>query len=172
MFKFVDEVSPAPSARSSAMDLEMDPQVKLENYEWAELEDQFAKRMEAFRAEEDGIWDEWKGWGEIFKAWASTISVHDEERAAKRYVDLFPRFRAPLWQWSCSWLFYRLRTRIAYTQGSEESLEAKRQHCKYPCLVLRWWALLTLCATDIKVVQAFESALQLLGSRHSAHNFI
>ena len=25
---------------------------------------------------------------------------------------------------------YRLRTRIAFTQGSEESLEAKRQHCE------------------------------------------
>ena len=67
-------------------DLEMDPQVKLEDYDWGEMEDQFAKRMEAFRAEEDGIWDEWKSWGELFKAWASTISVHDEERAAKRYV--------------------------------------------------------------------------------------
>ena len=77
--------TPNVSARTSGIDLEMDPQVKLEHYEWAELEDQFAKRMEAFRAEEDGIWDEWKAWGEIFKAWASTISVHDEERAAKRY---------------------------------------------------------------------------------------
>ena len=78
--------TPDVSARTSGIDLEMDPQVKLENYEWSELEDQFAKRMEAFRAEEDGIWDEWKAWGEIFKAWASTISVHDEERAAKRCV--------------------------------------------------------------------------------------
>ena len=70
----------------------MDPQVKLEDYDWAELEDQFAKRMEAFRAEEDGIWAEWKGWGEIFKAWASTISVHDEERASKRCAHSHPGF--------------------------------------------------------------------------------
>ncbi|KAG8530827.1 uncharacterized protein KY384_004184 [Bacidia gigantensis] len=137
-YRFTDEddTTPNPSTRNTMNldpgvdSLEMDPQVKLENYDWAELEDQFSKRMEAFRAEEDGIWEEWKGWGEVFKAWASTISVHDEERAAKR-----------------------LRTRIAFTQGSEESLEAKRQHY-------------------IKVVQAFESALQLLGSRNSAHNFI
>ena len=126
MYKF-DDVSPAPSARSSAIDLEMDPQVKLENYEWSELEDQFAKRMEAFRAEEDGIWDEWKGWGEIFKAWASTISVHDEERAAKRYALAAPSLRFSI----DAKLAARLRTRIAFTQGSEESLEAKRQHCEY-----------------------------------------
>ena len=45
---------------------------------------------------------------QVFKAWASTISVHDEDRASKR-----------------------LRTRIAYTQNSEEALEAKRQHCRF-----------------------------------------
>ncbi|KAL2038819.1 hypothetical protein N7G274_008577 [Stereocaulon virgatum] len=116
------EESPVVSARNSYIDNPaMDPQVRLEEYEWAELEAQFMKRMEAFKAVEDGIWEEWREWGEIFKAWASTISVHDEDRASKR-----------------------LRTRIAFTQNSEEALEAKRQHY-------------------IKVVQAFESALALLG---------
>ena len=100
----------------------MDPAVRLEEYEWAELEAQFERRMEAMRAVEEGVWEEWRGWGEIFGAWASTISVHDEDRASKR-----------------------LRTRIAFTQGSEGDLEGKRQHY-------------------IKVVQAFESALALLGN--------
>ncbi|KAM0804162.1 hypothetical protein BDR22DRAFT_944577 [Usnea florida] len=99
----------------------MDPSVRLEEYDWADLETQFANRMLAFKTVEEGIWDEWRGWGEIFGAWASTISVHDEERARKR-----------------------LRTRIAYTQGAEEGLEAKRMHY-------------------VKVVQAFEGALALLG---------
>ncbi|KAL9103289.1 MAG: hypothetical protein Q9163_001667 [Psora crenata] len=128
--KYQFDQTPDPSAHNSAMELQIDPQVKLDDYDWAELEEQFTKRMEAFRAEEDGIWEEWKGWGEIFEAWAATVSVHDEERAAKR-----------------------LRTRIAFTQGSEESLEAKRQHY-------------------IRVVQAFESALALLANRNSAHNFL
>ena len=100
----------------------LDPAVRLEEYEWQELEQQFERRMEAMRVVEEGIWEEWRGWGEILGAWASTISVHDEERASKR-----------------------LRTRVAFTQGAEESLEAKRQHY-------------------IKVVQAFESALALLGN--------
>lgn len=95
--------------------------MRLESYDWPDLESQFARRMEAMRTVEEDIWEEWRSWGEIFGAWASTISVHDEERAGKR-----------------------LRTRIAYTQGSEEGLESKR--CHY-----------------IKVVQAFESALALLG---------
>lgn len=119
--KYSFDDSPAPSAHSSYIDPAMDPQVRLEEYNWAELEEQFQKRMEAFKAVEQGIWEEWKGWGELFGAWASTISVHDEERASKR-----------------------LRTRIAFTQASEESLEQKRQHY-------------------IKVVQAFEAALALMG---------
>ena len=119
--KYSFEESPNPSIRNSYIDPAMDPSVRLEEYDWAELEEQFMKRMEAFKAVEDGIWEEWKGWGELFKAWASTISVHDEERASKR-----------------------LRTRIAFTQGSEENLEQKRQHY-------------------IKVVQAFEAALALMG---------
>lgn len=119
--KYSFDESPTPSARSSYIDPAMDPQVRLEEYDWAELEEQFHKRMEAFKAVEEGIWEEWKGWGELFGAWASTISVHDEERASKR-----------------------LRTRIAFTQASEESLEQKRQHY-------------------IKVVQAFEAALALMG---------
>lgn len=76
----------------------------------------------------------------MFKAWASTISVHDEDRASKR-----------------------LRTRIAYTQNSEEALEAKRQHCRFPSLGVLLLEDLLNGRIDIKVVQAFESALALLG---------
>lgn len=120
-YQFEHSPTHTPTRLSYSGDLEMDPSVRLEEYDWAELETQFTKRMEAFKTVEEGIWEEWRGWGEIFGAWASTISVHDEERASKR-----------------------LRTRIAFTQGSEESLEAKRMHY-------------------IKVVQAFEGALALLG---------
>lgn len=119
--KYSFDDSPNRSQRTSYIDPAMDPQVRLEEYDWAELEDQFTKRMEAFKAVEEGIMEDWKAWGELFGAWASTISVHDEERASKR-----------------------LRTRIAYTLGSEENLEQKRQHY-------------------IKVVQAFEAALALMG---------
>ncbi|KAF6239881.1 hypothetical protein HO173_002428 [Letharia columbiana] len=120
-YHFEHSPTATPTRTSYAEDLAMDPSVRLEEYDWAGLETQFAKRMEAFKAVEEGIWEEWRGWGEVFGAWAGTISVHDEERAGKR-----------------------LRTRIAYTQGSEEGLEAKRMHY-------------------IKVVQAFEGALALLG---------
>lgn len=119
--KYSFDDSPGPSARSSYIDPAMDPQVRLEDYDWPDLEEQFIKRMEAFRRDEEAIWDEWKGWAELFRAWADTISVHDEDRASKR-----------------------LRTRIAFTQGAEENLEQKRQHY-------------------IKVVQAFEAALALMG---------
>ena len=58
--------SPIGSVRNSYVgDPAMDPQVKLEEYEWKGLEEQFAKRMEGFRAVEEGIWEEWRGWGEV-----------------------------------------------------------------------------------------------------------
>jgi hypothetical protein len=60
------EESPVVSARNSYIDNPaMDPQVRLEEYEWAELEAQFVKRMEAFKAVEGGIWEEWREWGEV-----------------------------------------------------------------------------------------------------------
>ena len=60
------EQSPVASARNSYVDNPaMDPQVRLEEYEWAQLEEQFEKRMEAFKAVEDGIWEEWREWGEV-----------------------------------------------------------------------------------------------------------
>ena len=43
----------------------MDPQVRLEEYDWEELEEQFTKRMEAFKAVEENIWQEWRDWGEV-----------------------------------------------------------------------------------------------------------
>ena len=115
-YQFEHSPTHTPTRMSYAGDLEMDPSVRLEEYDWAELESQFSKRMEAFKTVEEGIWEEWRGWGEIFGAWASTISVHDEERASKR-----------------------LRTRIAFTQNSEEGLEAKRMHCEI------LWLCLWLC---------------------------
>jgi len=69
--KYEFESTPTPSARNSFrnsfIDPAMDPQVRLEEYDWPELEEQFVKRMEAFKAVEEGIWEEWREWGEVFK---------------------------------------------------------------------------------------------------------
>jgi len=69
--KYEFESTPTPSARNSFrnsfLDPAMDPQVRLEEYDWPELEEQFTKRMEAFKAVEEGIWEEWREWGEVFK---------------------------------------------------------------------------------------------------------
>ena len=60
--------SPSTSVRNSYVDNPaMDPQVRLEEYDWEELEEQFAKRMEAFKAVEENIWQEWRDWGEVSK---------------------------------------------------------------------------------------------------------
>ena len=64
-YQFNDQ-SPSTSVRNSYVDNPaMDPQVRLEEYDWAELEEQFSKRMEAFKAVEQNIWQEWREWGEV-----------------------------------------------------------------------------------------------------------
>ena len=61
-----DQLSPSASVRNSYVDNPaMDPQVRLEEYDWEELEEQFSKRMEAFKAVEQNIWQEWREWGEV-----------------------------------------------------------------------------------------------------------
>ena len=67
--------SPSASVRNSYVDNPaMDPQVRLEEYDWEELEEQFAKRMEAFKAVEENIWQEWRDWGEVSRFLPTTIT--------------------------------------------------------------------------------------------------
>jgi hypothetical protein len=56
----------------------------------------------------------------------------------------------------------RLRTRMTHVQNSEDQLHKKRQHCKFTSSLLFPTAELTTLL-DVNVVQAFESALRLLG---------
>lgn len=58
---------------------------------------------------------------------------------------------------------HRLRTRMAYVQGAEKSLEERREHCKLFVSRISTVVPLICAATDVKVVKAFESALALLG---------
>ena len=70
--------SPSTSVRNSYVDNPaMDPQVRLEEYDWEELEEQFSKRMEAFKAVEENIWQEWRDWGEVRRL-PTTPSVTDD----------------------------------------------------------------------------------------------
>lgn len=98
----------------------IDPKEILEPFLWDDLEDRFLRKMEECQHREEEIEKEFAEWCLVFKAWASTTREYEEERAHKR-----------------------LRTRMAWVNNSEHSLEEKRQHY-------------------IKVVQAFESALALL----------
>lgn len=71
-----DQLSPSASVRNSYVDNPaMDPQVRLEEYDWEELEEQFSKRMEAFKAVEQNIWQEWREWGEVSSRFLSTIRL-------------------------------------------------------------------------------------------------
>ncbi|KAL8708316.1 MAG: hypothetical protein Q9220_006791 [cf. Caloplaca sp. 1 TL-2023] len=115
------QTSSSPSAVTAAAETDViDPKATLEPYQWDELEERFVRKMEECGKREEEIEMEFREWCLVFQAWASTTREHEEERLHKR-----------------------LRTRMAWVQNSENTLEEKRQHY-------------------IKVVQAFESALALL----------
>ncbi|CAL8575114.1 hypothetical protein XPA_001057 [Xanthoria parietina] len=111
-----------PSAQGTLKEEEpVDPKGLLEPFGWDDLEERFAQKMHECQRQEGEIANEFKEWGQVFQAWASTTREYEEERLHKR-----------------------LKTRMAWVRNSESTLEEKRQHY-------------------IKVVQAFESALALLG---------
>jgi hypothetical protein len=56
---------------------------------------------------------------------------------------------------------FRLRTRSAFVQNSEQSLGKKQQHCKLSASPINTDLVLTLL-TDEKVLNAFETAMSLL----------
>ena len=75
-YQFNDQ-SPSTSVRNSYVDNPaMDPQVRLEEYDWEELEEQFSKRMEAFKAVEQNIWQEWREWGEVSRFCSLPTTPH------------------------------------------------------------------------------------------------
>ncbi|KAL8826745.1 MAG: hypothetical protein Q9191_003613, partial [Dirinaria sp. TL-2023a] len=73
--------TPKPMPEDDTLGSSKDP---LEEYSWAELEERFAARMEECGLKEVEIWKEFQEWLEVFKAWTSVTSVHEEERASKR----------------------------------------------------------------------------------------
>lgn len=56
-----------------------------------------------------------------------------------------------------------MKTQITLVQHNEEVLQSKRQHCKLRCDHNFRTQTLTHHSADVKVVEAFKSALQLLG---------
>jgi hypothetical protein len=56
-----------------------------------------------------------------------------------------------------------MKTQITLVQHNEEELETKRQHCKLRSKHYFRDQILRHHSVDVKVVEAFKSALQLLG---------
>ncbi|KAL8732620.1 MAG: hypothetical protein Q9166_002595 [cf. Caloplaca sp. 2 TL-2023] len=112
-----------PSGQSSTTEKEnvINPKDPLEPFAWDDLEQRFVQKIEECQRQEVEIQKDFREWCHVFQAWASTAREYEEERLHKR-----------------------LKTRMAWVQHAETTLEEKRQHY-------------------IKVVQAFESALALLG---------
>lgn len=59
---------------------------------------------------------------------------------------------------------YRLKTQMTLVEHHEDELEKKRLHCAYHQFSLGYLDVLIDALADVKVVEAFQSALQLLGN--------
>ncbi|KAL8857987.1 MAG: hypothetical protein Q9178_005447 [Gyalolechia marmorata] len=115
------ETQPPTSGQGNGAEKEpINPSESLEPFGWDDLEERFLQKMEECRRQEAEIEKEFREWCEVFQAWASVSRNYEEERLHKR-----------------------LKTRMAWVQMSESTLEEKRQQ-------------------HIKVVKAFENALTLL----------
>lgn len=66
-----------------------------------------------------------------------------------------------IWLHQTNALVFRIKTQFTYVGHEEEELEKKRQHCMYLSFISRERCALTFSA-DVKVVEAFNSALELL----------
>ena len=126
----------------------------------ADLLHRFDSRMSTFNAEETKLMEEWDWWHDAFSTWAATSQRSDEVRGAKR-----------------------LRTRLRKVEVEEEGVELLRGRSEFYPLSFLFTLLLvsdnipflhegkrcredgqlTRGKTVTKVVEAFESALAMMG---------
>ncbi|KAK7533687.1 hypothetical protein IWX49DRAFT_311377 [Phyllosticta citricarpa] len=115
--------TPAPAGQQEQEQIdddEFDPDEPLPGLDWDELEARYHQAMDERNNEERKLLNDFTDLVKYFKVWSSTTTHYETDRS-----------------------FARLKTRMAYTQHTEEEGEQKRQHYQ-------------------KVVQALQSALDLL----------
>ncbi|KAA6415890.1 MAG: hypothetical protein FRX48_00609 [Lasallia pustulata] len=98
----------ATPQQTSQHDLPVEPidlKDRIDDFDWDELEMRFQGKMAECKHVEEEIYKEFNNLLEVFNAWASAVSIHENDRASKR-----------------------LKTRMSYVQGAESGLEDKRQH--------------------------------------------
>ncbi|KAI4123707.1 MAG: hypothetical protein LQ347_006050, partial [Umbilicaria vellea] len=96
---------PRQSAQQNSQAESNDPKEPIDDFDWVELEKRFHSKMKECEHVEQEIYEEFNNLLEVFNAWASAISGHENDRAHKR-----------------------LKTRMSFVQAEESSLENKRQH--------------------------------------------
>ncbi|MCJ1285004.1 hypothetical protein MMC26_004341 [Xylographa opegraphella] len=82
-----------------------EPNIDIEEFDWAGLEQRYHAEMQACAATEAALFEEFNQAIRLFESWASVTTTHENDRSYKR-----------------------LKTRICYVQGDEQRLEKKRQH--------------------------------------------
>ncbi|KAK5677921.1 hypothetical protein LTS10_009804 [Elasticomyces elasticus] len=103
----IDSETTIPDDVSSEEDDPMteEPDVKIVDFNWTDLEERYHKRMGELSATEDEIYAEFNDLCNFFGVWASTSQTHEVSRSYKR-----------------------LKTQMTLVQHHEEGLEQKRNH--------------------------------------------
>ncbi|MCJ1478712.1 hypothetical protein MMC13_007395 [Lambiella insularis] len=82
-----------------------DPNQKIEDYDWADVEHRYHDKMQECAKDEAALFDEFNDTIKLFESWTAAMTVHENDRSYKR-----------------------LKTRMTYVERDEERLEKKRQH--------------------------------------------
>ncbi|KAI4249464.1 MAG: hypothetical protein LQ352_005628, partial [Teloschistes flavicans] len=77
---------PPSGQKPAAEETPIDPKQPLEAFAWDDLEDRFMKKLEECQKGEEELEREFRGWYEVFQAWATTTREHEEERLHKRIL--------------------------------------------------------------------------------------
>ncbi|KAI4193342.1 MAG: hypothetical protein LQ350_008360 [Teloschistes chrysophthalmus] len=88
----ISQQLPPSGQKSPVEEAPIDPKQPLEAFRWDDLEERFLRKMEECQKGEEELEKEFRGWCEVFQAWATTTREHEEEKLHKRFVlPAFPK---------------------------------------------------------------------------------
>jgi hypothetical protein len=83
-----DQTSPPPDEHEHDDEDVINPQDKIDPFDWQQLETEYLDAMAECKAEEDAQLEEFASLSRFFGVWAETISGHEQKRSHQRYAYL------------------------------------------------------------------------------------
>jgi hypothetical protein len=83
-----DQTSPPPDEHEHDDEDVINPQDKIDTFDWQRLETEYLDAMAECKAEEDVQLEEFASLSRFFGVWAETLSGHEQKRSHQRYAYL------------------------------------------------------------------------------------